>query len=378
MLGIRHLDGLRVRGFKALADIELHRLGAFNVFLGANDVGKTSVLEAIFLLTGISNLQLPISVQNHRKYLVHSFDDLSYFFHDLDVDAPIELVGRVDDGETRRLSITAPSAYAGVASTVQRIAEKGDSIGSKNTGAQSASPRPATSSSSFGARVLHYEATITTKGKKKRAKFTGQLRVGSSDDVDLTVPSRRHQQWIVPAVIFHPGAEYTGRAIADVVVHKMEAELLEILRHINQRIRHIAMRGDVAYLDVGLEQMVPLNMFGSGMVRAAQVLSHCLLGRSRVLLIDEIENGLHYEGMVPFLKGLLTVAVRRNVQVFATAHSLELLKGLQQVLGLDECEEVRSDSMCYVLARNKDDAVVAYGYDFPKFDHCLKRGIEIR
>ena len=124
--------------------------------------------------------------------------------------------------------------------------------------------------------------------------------------------------------------------------------------------------------------MVPLNMFGSGMVRAAQVLSHCLLGRSRVLLIDEIENGLHYEGMVPFLKGLLTVAVRRNVQVFATAHSLELLKGLQQVLGLDECEDVRSDSMCYVLARNKDDAVVAYGYDFPKFDHCLKRGIEIR
>ncbi|MCY3839150.1 MAG: AAA family ATPase [Gammaproteobacteria bacterium] len=377
MPGIRHLDGLSVRGFKALADVELHPLGAFNVFLGANDVGKTSVLEAVFLLTGISNLQLPISVQNHRKYLVQSFDDLSYFFHDLNVDAPIELVGQVDGGETRRLSITAPSAYAGVASAVQRIADKGDSIGSKNTGGQSATPRP-TSSSSFGARVLHYEATITTPGRKKKAKFAGQLKVGSSDDVEITVPSPKHQQWIVPAVIFHPGADYTGRAIADVLVHKMEAELLEMLRHINRRIRRIAMRGDVAYLDVGLEQMVPLNMFGSGMVRAAQVLSHCLLGRSRVLLIDEIENGLHHEGMVPFLKGLLTVAVRRNVQVFATAHSLELLKGLQQVLGLDECDDVRSDSMCYVLARNKDDAVVAYGYDFPKFDHCLERGIEIR
>ena len=229
MPGIRHLDGLSVRGFKALADVELHPLGAFNVFLGANDVGKTSVLEAVFLLTGISNLQLPISVQNHKKYLVQSFDDLSYFFHDLNVDAPIELVGQVDGGETRRLSITAPSAYAGVTLAVQRIADKGDSIGSKNTGGQSATPRP-TSSSSFGARVLHYEATITTPREKEEGEVcTGQLKVGSSDDVEITVPSPKHQQWIVPAVILHPGADYTGRAIADVLVHRMEAELLEML-----------------------------------------------------------------------------------------------------------------------------------------------------
>lgn len=86
-------DSLRIRQFKGMADVNLDDLGAFNLLLGANDVGKTSVLEAAFLLTGLSNMELPIRVQHNRQYPVSSFEGLSYLFHDLNTNSAIKLSG---------------------------------------------------------------------------------------------------------------------------------------------------------------------------------------------------------------------------------------------------------------------------------------------
>ena len=45
------MDSLAIRGFRGLEALTLEDLGRFNLLLGANDVGKTSVLEAVFLLS---------------------------------------------------------------------------------------------------------------------------------------------------------------------------------------------------------------------------------------------------------------------------------------------------------------------------------------
>ena len=372
------LENLRVRRFKGLADIELKRLGAFNLLLGANDVGKTSVLEAIFLLAGSSNPKLPLSIQNHRKFLVHSFDDLSYLFNDLDINTPIVIAAETSGvDKERKLSISVREDHSVADSPAQRIKNKGAENGTKND-YEEGSPDGFTSSFSSGPRILCYEAKVAGPRRKRPKSFKGELRVHSLDNIDATPPPADQNKVMIPARIVLPGAEYSGQTLADVVVNKMEGELLEILNCINPRIKRIAIKGNAAYSDIGLNKMLPLNMFGSGVIRAANILSHCLLGGDRVLLIDEIENGLHYEGILPFLKALLTLSARRGVQIFATAHSLEVLQGLQQVLEPDEYAEMRANTVCYVLARNKECAVVSYRYDYPQFDHCIENGIEIR
>ncbi len=49
------LERLHVRKFRGLHDLKVKGLGRVNVVAGRNNAGKTTLLEAIFLLTGAAN-----------------------------------------------------------------------------------------------------------------------------------------------------------------------------------------------------------------------------------------------------------------------------------------------------------------------------------
>ena len=95
-----------------------------------------------------------------------------------------------------------------------------------------------------------------------------------------------------------------------------------------------------------------------------------------VLLIDEIENGLHYEAIGPFLESLLMLSEERNLQIFATTHSIGILEKFRDVL--DDEKFNRELAACYTLAKDKQGTVRSYRYDYSQFDHCIKASIEIR
>lgn len=50
-----------------------------------------------------------------------------------------------------------------------------------------------------------------------------------------------------------------------------------------------------------------------------------------IILIDEIENGLHYTAHYEFWKKLFQLSKSENVQVFATTHSLEMIQAFNKV-----------------------------------------------
>ena len=364
----QRFDSFSVRRFKGTADIEFEQLGAFNVFLGANNTGKTSLLEAVFLLAGMSNLQLPIVIHNQRNYLVRAFEDLSYLFHDLDMDTPIELCASSSDPEeTRELLISAVDGSV-VTTAVQHVnGDDGTARHGNGTAARS-------SSAAFGSRVLRYEGTMKNSGSSRPRSFKAELSFDAGE-IEISPPPT---DALIHARLLRPGLEYDNRIIADVIVNKKNDELVEILGRIDPRIQDIGIRDNVAYLDVGLERMMPLNMFGSGMLRAVNMLSYCLVGDTKVLLIDEIENGLHYKGILPLLRALLTLSAERGVQIFSTAHSIEILQGLREVLLDPEFAAMRSTTTYHVLAKDAQDLLRAYRYDYPQFDHCIENGIEIR
>ncbi len=368
------LHTIEIRRFRGLAQLELDGLGAFNLLLGANDVGKTSVLEAVFLLAGFADVQLPVRLQNWRNLLVQDFDDLGLLFHGLDRDTPVALTAHSNGAVKRRtLEISAPSAATAGGIETQQVGTDNGSARSMTSAVHSGDQ---SSTVAAGARVLRYDATVEPR-QGSPTSFSATIELGNGD-LRAASSGTPAAEPTIPARYVGPRTEYDGVVIADVTVAKKADRLIRYLRAINPRVQGVAANGNVAYVDIGLERMIPLNMYGSGVTRAAMMLAPCILGHERILLIDELENGLHHAAMVPLLQALLTLAREQRMQVFATTHSIGPLESLRLALSDERFSAFRETTNCYTLQRDQDGTVRPYRYDYAQFEHCIAQGIEIR
>ena len=370
------VNKVKIRGFRGLSNIEFDELGEFNILLGANDVGKTSVLEAIFLLSGFANLELPIRVQNWRNLLVNHFDHLALLFNKLDLDTPIKLAAHFSGPLERiELRISAPYGETEVDIGTQHVADSGNGSAQRIGSAE----QPGDQSSSVistGPRGLRYDAIVKPR-RGKSSSFSNIIRVINNEiQVEKSYNPTKERIIFSRYVTARPG--YDHDMISQVIIQKKAAELIKFLKKINLAITDIAVDSNLAYADIGLAKMIPLNMFGSGMIRALSILSPCVLGRERILLIDELENGLHHAAILPLLKALLTLSRDQGMQVFVTTHSIGTLESLLRALREEEFSEHRTTTNCYTLQRDKDGLVRPYRYEYEQFEHCIRHGIEIR
>lgn len=67
------LKSFQIKGVRELENVRADGLGAVNLFTGDNDSGKTSVLEALFLLLGRGNPELTVRLNGlrHREKPCH-------------------------------------------------------------------------------------------------------------------------------------------------------------------------------------------------------------------------------------------------------------------------------------------------------------------
>ena len=73
---------------------------------------------------------------------------------------------------------------------------------------------------------------------------------------------------------------------------------------------------------------MPIGSYGDGMRRLLAISIALVATENGCLLIDEIDTGFHWTVMEDLWKLVAEAAQRSNVQVFATTHSFDCVKGL--------------------------------------------------
>ncbi|MDE2956543.1 MAG: ATP-binding protein [Bacteroidota bacterium] len=351
----------------------------FNLILGANNVGKTSLLEAIFLLTGPTNIQLPSVVQSARQLDAQSIETLESLFRNLNTRSTIELSATMRrGGGTRWLKISADSANGGAVKRSDSTLIGRHSNGDGERGRILPRQYQPLSSKVAGSRTIYYDAQVAALNGGDPSSIKGELEWMPNEGIRFSAPSADSESLLIPAAFISAQANSSGEAVQEILINKLDQELLEVLRQISPDIDRMAVVGQTVYVDIGLKKMMPLKTLGNGLVRAAHLYSTALSGAIHIMLIDEIENGLHHEGVECLLEALLSISGKRNIQFFATAHSLDVLIRLQSLLQRDGLLPIREDVRCFVLAKNRHGKVIAYNYDHEQFDHCVQHRIEIR
>ena len=120
---------------------------------------------------------------------------------------------------------------------------------------------------------------------------------------------------------------------------KLGHELLDALRVIEPRLQHAEDNASsgvpMIHVDIGLPELVPLPVMGAGMTHLARIILAAASVRHGVVLVDEIENGLHHS-VLPDVWRVVGKAVEQfDLQMFATTHSFECIEAACETLGAD-------------------------------------------
>ena len=123
----------------------------------------------------------------------------------------------------------------------------------------------------------------------------------------------------------------------------------------------------------GRDYPVTLRSLGDGAVRTFAVALALAKTSNGFLLIDEVENGIHHSVQPKFWKMVLQTAQRNNVQVLATTHSWDCVRGFARAA--NELEDV--EGILYRIQRNLH-RLRAVPYPEDQLAIAAESGIEVR
>ena len=118
---------------------------------------------------------------------------------------------------------------------------------------------------------------------------------------------------------------------------------------------------------------MPLKSLGDGAVRMFGIALALANSRGGILLIDEVENGIHHSVQRDFWTMVLKTAHENNVQVLATTHGWDCVAAFAQAAA--DFDEVDG-----ALVRDVQEkrAVHAVEYSERELNIAAEQGIEVR
>lgn len=307
------LKNLTISGFRTFRELHVDRLTRVNLFVGTNNAGKTSILEAAEVLT-IGRAQglfrsprrrgEEILASDERERPTHEADP-SHLFHGHEI-SPGACFSVSGDGDIQRfLRCEISEEKGGRQGTLFPI--------------------------EVAALSLHLRSHLA-ESLLALSPFGGLLRTDWQ-----TFASE-----INPPVHFLGTEEVNARRLGqlwDAVVLTPEEEgVTEALRIIEPGIERIAFLSDSPRVARNIflklsdsEQRLPLGSVGDGLKRLLALALHLFSAKGGFLLVDEIDTGLHHTVMVNMWKLVIETARRLDVQVLATSHSLDCVHALAWV-----------------------------------------------
>ena len=315
------LNSLKIQNFRGFRCLEINDLGAVNIVGGRNNAGKTSLLEAIFLLSGGGNASLAAHFNflriPHSNILEGAVMGLELFlqqiFHRQDMDSSIQIETDLEAQGSATLKITL---------------EK-----------KSEAEIPWFADGPMTKSLFHNRSIKAELFRQSESKPAVETRVMIKEN-NLQMESPGSVPLLFPCS-FHLNRESIdspayARQLADLRWQKEDEDVLDALKILEPRLKSvsdISLTGNPLIVgDIGFDKLVPLASMGEGMNQIARIILKMVSAQGGVALIDEVENGFHYSVQTDVWKAVDELARRSNIQVFAATHSRECVLAAHEAI----------------------------------------------
>ena len=102
---------------------------------------------------------------------------------------------------------------------------------------------------------------------------------------------------------------------------------------------------------------MPFSVYGDGIKKILYILNKLFDATDSILLIDEIETGLHKKYYDTLFPVVFALAKKLNVQLFITTHSIEAIDGILATQDYENQDDM--DAIKVVTLKKQDDATLS-------------------
>jgi len=344
-------ERFEIKGFRCFEDLRLPDLARINLFAGVNNIGKTALLEAIFIDSGWHNPAIPFSPDAFRGIQVQGFSfgktaktPWDSLFKDFKSSGNIvfrrylkgvgqhKLIIRVLR-QTNELMRVRDYLTRYTYSTPNIDASEGQQFSSE--------------------QILALEASYQSENEPTRQYYivlTPRLLQGGGPIIFPDPPAPAHNAiFMLSRLRPKEDVERFGKLDKEKGTQFL-VRALQIISPELVDLRVVVEGGSpLIYGDTGHENLMPLPLMGEGITRLNSIALAIADARNGVVLIDELENGFHYSVMKNVWRVIAEASREFNVQLFATTHSRECIVAAHEAMQ----ESDRYDFRFHRLERDK-------------------------
>lgn len=314
------IEKLSIRNFRGLESIEM-RLAPFTLIAGANNVGKTSVLEALFLLYGHRSplvFNQLLSFRNAQAPDAEAYDLWENVFSNYDISRHL-CISTTRDDKRESLTIHREDEEELVRGTTRL--PKGIDMPTSSLN----EPYPLKVTYEYGDGTTHFHLVINaeTLGVDVLSKRSNNTATSANAN-NIPIVSFASDRLQNPAYLY----DLLGKASRS----KQKDKIVNVLKGIDNRINDIIL-GDKQqiYIDIaGMTEVIPLSFLGAGVSNVLYWTALVLSNSAKILLIDEIENGIHFTSIQPVMERLCEIGKMHDCQIIATTHSIDCVSSFSK------------------------------------------------
>ena len=338
-----------INNFKGIKELSMDTITPVTLVSGKNNVGKSSLLEALFLLYDHTSPESFARLSSLRSGYIEPVVRLwEPLFHKMDTDEDIKIMIKNQDDTEQVLRYYKDTSFA---------PSNPDGGNPELMGQLRASVK---ASYSLGAE-------FTDGDYKESAHFSASV---NGILLNMSTSYKENERKNMPtAILISPATARVTQELAEWVgvleINERKHQIIDALKIISSDIADIVSvprNGTVQLYVKGRNGMIPLKYAGDGMVRLVFMVSAVMSNPGSIILIDEIENGFHYSMYSKLWEVLAVVAKEYGSQILATSHSYECimsaLKGLKDAGREEEFSLHRFDNNDGVIKDNAYDPMI--------------------
>jgi AAA15 family ATPase/GTPase len=344
------IKSIHIQNFRCFEEFQLEGFGRVNLIGGMNNAGKTALLEGILLgadqdpetIVAVKELRYSIDCYHESESKDTYWDD---FFYNREKSREIDI------------AITAKN------DNVLRVNYK-----------------------TLPKRFMSESNMLCTLYANQQRFYSGEIKLARNNESFFTEKEYNESldlgKFDVRIITTIPPSNFRENIVSNysrIELEGGEDYFLKAFQLIDKSIigvKIVVLGEPNLYLRKEGTGFMPIDLFGDAILKVARYINGFIETPNNILLIDEIENGIHYANQPKVWETIFKLAEEFNVQIFATTHSKEMATAFAEAA---EKSGKKEEAKYIEMARHyKTNKIVGLVHDVDLLQYKLDRNEPFR